>query len=137
MNKIISISILAKIFYDDVFSCKEKMFKKRDQMQLHGKKAYRKVCLCSCMSAFARALCMYIGIYAYTYIHVHLISHAILCNRMCVHVHIKMKTNKEGRGKEAKERERKCEKSNYTTFALPLAPFCGQFLLRTRITVSR
>lgn len=40
---------------------------------------------------------------------------------------------------EKRKRERKeriHEKSNYTTFALPLAPFCGQFLLRTRI-ISR
>lgn len=43
-----------------------------------------------------------------------------------------------GRRKEEDEtdRERKREKSiNYSTFVLPLAPFCGQFLLRTRIKV--
>jgi len=46
---------------------------------------------------------------------------------------IRIKGRKRRQQKGRKKRNKK--RVNYTIFALPLAPFCGRFLLRTRITV--
>jgi len=51
------------------------------------------------------------------------------------HKKIEGKRKERTEGKREREREGKHKRINYTIFALPLAPFCGRFLLRTRITV--